>query len=132
MPTLSLRITPLHNPSLYAQLAHELTQLTHHVLHKKPQVTVVMIDDMPAARFCIDGKAAEQAAACLEIDITAGSNTADDKQAFIEQAYALLARLLGPLHPASYVIVREVPAGDWGYGGMTQRQRRLQAESALA
>ena len=33
----------------------------------------------------------------------------------------------GPLAPASYVIVREVPATDWGYAGQTQAARRLRA-----
>ncbi len=28
------------------------------------------------------------------------------------------------LAPASYVIVREVPATDWGYAGLTQQARR--------
>jgi 4-oxalocrotonate tautomerase len=37
----------------------------------------------------------------------------------------LLQQQLGKLHPASYVIVRELPASDWGYDGITQLQRRL-------
>ena len=45
----------------------------------------------------------------------------------IAAAYAELAQQLGeglPLEDASYVIVRELPAGDWGYGGVTQAARR--------
>ena len=34
------------------------------------------------------------------------------------------------LEPASYVIVREVPASDWGYGGQTQAARALAKSSA--
>ncbi len=126
MPTLSLRITPLHNPQHYAALAARLTQLTARVLHKRPEVTVVMIDDMPAARFCIKGQTSQQTAACLEIDITQGTNTASEKAQFVNEAHALLRQLLGDLHEASYVIVRELPASDWGYGGLTQAQRQLQ------
>ena len=70
MPTLNLRITPLHNSQHYTALAEQLTQLTATVLRKRPEVTVVMIDDMPAARFCIAGKPSLQSAACLSIDIT--------------------------------------------------------------
>lgn len=124
MPTLSLRIAPLQNPTHYAALAQELTALTARVLHKRPDVTVVMIEDMPAARFCAGGMASEQPIACLEIDITAGTNTNSEKQQFVREAHALLARLLGDLHEASYVIVRELPATDWGYSGLTQAQRR--------
>lgn len=59
--------------------------------------------------------------------ITQGTNTAMEKVEFIEAAFAELRRQLGyggPLDPASYVIVRELPATDWGYGGQTQQARR--------
>lgn len=45
------------------------------------------------------------------------------KTAFIDAAFAELGMQLGgqgegpPLEPTSYVIVRELPASDWGYGG---------------
>lgn len=125
MPTLNLRITPLHNPERYAQLAEQLTALTSTVLRKRTEVTVVMIDDLPAARFCIHGKASIQPAACLSIDITQGTNTSEEKATFVNRAHALLREMLGDLHEASYVTVRELPASDWGYAGITQAARRL-------
>ncbi len=132
MPTLNLRIAPLHNPQHYAALARQLTDLTADVLRKRREVTAVMIEDLPAARFCIGGQASTQAVACLEINITAGTNSAQEKRQFVHDAHALLGNLLGDLHPASYVIVRELPAGDWGYGGLTQQERRLLAASQEA
>lgn len=131
MPTLNLRITPLLNPPIYAALAEQLTALTARVLHKRSEVTVVMIDDLPAARFCVAGQASLQPMACLEINITQDTNSASEKQQFVSEAHALLRRLLGRLHEASYVIVRELPAGDWGYDGLTQQMRKL-ARSAPA
>jgi 4-oxalocrotonate tautomerase len=71
-----------------------------------------------------------QPTALLEISITQGTNTVDEKSVFIATAYAELERQLGfgkPLEPASYVIVREVAATDWGYGGQTQAARRTSA-----
>ena len=125
MPTLNLRITPLQNPERTAALGAALTRITADVLHKKPEVTVVMIDDMPTARFLIGGQQATQSAACLEINITAGTNTADEKAQFVAAAYAELGDQLGDLTEASYVIVRELPASDWGYGGLTQARRKF-------
>jgi 4-oxalocrotonate tautomerase len=128
MPTLNLKISPLQNPQRYAALGAALTRITHDVLHKNPQVTVLMIDDLPAARFMVAGRDAALPVACLEIDITAGTNTADEKAQFIQKAYAELQRQLSTgqigLNPASYVIVRELPGSDWGYGGVTQAARR--------
>lgn len=127
MPTLQLRIAPLQNPERYSALAHALTALTARVLGKRPEVTAVLIDDLPPARWHIGGQAATQPTALLQIDITAGTNTAEEKAAFIAQAFAELQRQLGagqPLADASYVTVRELPATDWGYGGRTQAARR--------
>ena len=87
-----------------------------------------MIDDLPPARWYIGATAVTQATAMLEISVTRGTNTAAQKAGFIRTAFAALERLLGhgaALHPASYVIVRELPAGDWGFGGQTQHARQL-------
>ena len=127
MPTLSLKISPLQNPSRYRSLAAALTRLTALHLGKRPEVTAVMIDDVPAARWHIGGTDVTGPTAFLEISITAGTNTPQEKAAFIAAAFDELQNQLGMgqlLASASYVIVREVSAGDWGYGGQTQAARR--------
>lgn len=124
MPTLQLRISPAQTPQRHALLAGALTDLTARVLGKRPQVTAVLVDELPAGRWFIGGRTPGQATALLEIRITAGTNTPAEKEAFIEAAFAELQQQLGPLEPASYVVVHELPAGDWGYGGRTQAARR--------
>ena len=133
MPTLQLKVSPLQNPAqnpvLFRALGAALTQLSSQHLGKRAEVTAVMIEDLPAACWHIGGVDVQGPTAFLEISITAGTNTAAEKSAFIAAAYAELHRQLGvdkPLHSASYVIVRELPATDWGYGGITQAQRRQQ------
>lgn len=135
MPTLQLRIAPLQNPERYAALAQALTELTARVLGKCPGVTAVLIDDLPAARWYIGAQASTQPTALLQIDITAGTNTEAEKARFVAQAFAELERQLGAgqtLAPASYVMVRELPATDWGYGGCTQAARRHALEATGA
>jgi 4-oxalocrotonate tautomerase len=127
MPTLQLKISPPQNPHLYPRLASALTTMTAEHLGKRLEVTAVMIEELPAARWYVGALAAQRATAWLEISITAGTNTPAQKAAFIEAAFSLLQSQLGmgqPLEPASYVIVRELPASDWGYGGMTQQARQ--------
>jgi 4-oxalocrotonate tautomerase len=132
MPTLHLRVTPLQNPQHYEALGQGLTELTARVLRKRAEVTVVTIDDLPPARYFIAGQAATQTAACLSIQITAGTNTVEEKTLFIHQAHALLSQLLGALHPASYVMVQELPATDWGYDGLTQSERQGKGHSKIS
>ena len=97
------------------------------MLGKRPEVTAVVMDDLPRARWCVGGRTVEGATALLEISITAGTNTAGEKARFIAAAYDELQRQLAPdggFELASYVTVRELPATDWGYGGQTQRARQ--------
>lgn len=128
MPTLSLKIAPLQNPSRYRQLAQALTSLTAELLGKRGEITAVLIEDLPAARWYVGASEAERPTALLEINITAGTNTEGEKAAFIQAAFGELQRQLGSggrLEEASYVVVRELPASDWGYGGFTQLARKL-------
>lgn len=135
MPILHLKVSPVQL-SCYRSLASALTRLTALHLGKRPEVTAVVIDDVPAARWHIGGSDVQGATAFLEISITQGSNTAQEKAAFIAAAFAELQNQLGdgqPLASASYVVVRELPASDWGYGGQTQAARKLvRAELAQA
>ena len=137
MPTLLLRVSPLQNPERYALLAQALTDLTVAVLRKRREVTAVVVDDVPAARWHIGGQAVRQPTAWLQIDISEGTNTREEKARFVADAWALLQQHLSPgsgsgLAEASYVTVRELPATDWGYGGKTQAQRQAARLSGLS
>ena len=138
MPTLHLHLTPpptdAHSIHL-AQLAQALTDITARLLGKRPEVTAVLVHTQPAAQWFIGGAVPAQPTALLQIDITAGTNTAEEKSAFIAAAWAELERQWGagqPLAPASYVIVRELVATDWGYGGLTQAARQQARQRGLS
>jgi 4-oxalocrotonate tautomerase len=128
MPTLTLKISRPQNAVVvatalpYKAVAQALSRLTALHLRKRPEVTAVMIDELPAGQWHIGGEPVQSPTVYLEISITQGTNTSAHEAAFTE-----LQQQLGngaPLAPASYVIVREVPATDWGYGGQTQESRR--------
>ncbi len=129
MPTLHLHTTAVLDDTARSTLARALTELTAEVLGKRPEVTAVLLHHHRPGQWFIGGVAAEaQPTAKLGIDITTGTNSADEKAAFVAGAWQLLGHVLGGatgLAPASYVIVREVPATDWGYAGQTQAARRL-------
>lgn len=130
MPTLHLRVSPLQNPDRYAVLAQGLTDLTVSILRKRREVTSVVIDDIPPARWYVGGRMVHQPIAWLEVDITQHTNTEAEKADFIAQAWGLLRQHLAlgaSLAQASYVTLRELPASDWGYDGQTQAHRRMPA-----
>ena len=131
MPTLHLHTTAVLDETARSALARALTDLTAEVLGKRPEVTAVLLHHHQPGQWFLGGVSAEaQPTAQLSIDMTTGTNSADEKAAFVAGAWELLGRVLGGATGqalASYVIVREVPATDWGYAGQTQAARRLRA-----
>jgi 4-oxalocrotonate tautomerase len=127
MPTLQLKLAPPQSADRLALLARRLTELSTQILGKRREVTAVVVEALWPGRWFIGGRPVTEATALLEIRVTQGTNSAEEKEAFVEAAYEALSQQLGPLHEASYVVVQEVPAGDWGYGGRTQAQRKALA-----
>jgi 4-oxalocrotonate tautomerase len=135
MPTLTLKTTAPHDPERDQALAAALTAITAATLGKRAEVTAVLIEDLPAARWFIGARPVQRPTALLEISVTTGTNSTAQKAAFVEAAFAELQRQLAPggaLEEASYVTVREVPATDWGYGGRTQQTRSVAARPLAA
>src|SRR5437762_1912748 len=108
MPTLHLKLSPPQPAERLQVLARRLTDLSTHVLGKRREVTAVIVEELWPGRWFIGGRNAGQATALLEIRVTEGTNSAGEKQAFVQAAYEELWQQLGPLAEASYVIVQEV------------------------
>ncbi|HEX2554813.1 MAG TPA: tautomerase family protein [Microvirga sp.] len=126
MPLLTLKVSHSEGPALVRPLAEAVTDLTASVLRKKRDLTAVVADVVPPDQWTIGGRTlAEQGVAsfALEIRVTAGTNPDAEKAAYVEAVFDLMRRRLGPLHDASYVIVQDVPAEAWGFGGRTQAAR---------
>ena len=132
MPTLQLQLTPAQPAPRIAALARGLTALSTRILGKREELTALLLEEIVASRWFIGGEPPQRPTARLEISITAGTNTVEEKDAFIAAAFRELQQQLGPLEEASYVVVRELPATDWGYGGRTQAARRLASLSIAA
>lgn len=115
------------SPAQVAALQQRATALMADVLGKRAELTVVAVEHQPAAHWSVGGAALAgegRPLASLDALITAGTNSAAQKAAFIQATHAMLADVLGPLGSPVYVALREVAAGDWGYDGMTQAARR--------
>src|ERR1700709_2786557 len=55
----------------------------------------------------------------LDIHVTEGTNTKDEKAAYIAAIFKRMGELLGPLHEESYAHVDEVRGDAYGFGGLT-------------
>jgi 4-oxalocrotonate tautomerase len=68
----------------------------------------------------------------MDIRITDGTSTREEKAAFIAAAFAKMNELIGPLHSESYVHVNEVRGDAYGFGGVTQNERYIAGKLAAA
>ncbi len=118
--------TARNNPDVRRAIAGALVDLTAAILHKRPEVTSVLVKEALADEWFIGpASLAEHGLATftLSIKVTGGTNTKPEFAAYIEAVHARMADILGPLHEASYVAIEDVPASAWGYGGRTQEER---------
>jgi 4-oxalocrotonate tautomerase len=115
-------------PSLKADIAADVSDLTAKILHKDPKVTAIVVKSVDPADWFAGGKSlAEQKLASfwLDIHVTEGTNTKDEKAAYIAAMFARMGEILGPLHNESYLHVDEVRGDAYGFGGLTQKRRYI-------
>jgi 4-oxalocrotonate tautomerase len=129
MPYLDIRIAAPCLPETVEAFATRLTGLTADLLAKQRELTAVAVQCVAPGHWFVGGRSLAEAGATsffVEVNVTAGTNDAAQKAAFVAATFAAAEQILGKIDVASYVIVREVPADAWGYQGKTQAQRKLE------
>lgn len=132
MPYLYIRIAAREEPQLAERIASNLQSITARVLGKREAVTSISIDFVPATTWFVGGvRVAEQRLSTfyLNIKITEGTNTKDEKAAYVEQVFAAMQAVLGPLAPAAYIVIDDVRADAWGFDGKTQEYRFVSSKA---
>jgi 4-oxalocrotonate tautomerase len=129
MPIITVKVAP-HRPieDLERKLAGIAVEASTHILRKKAEVTAVVLERVDAHSWFVGGSSLAQQNASsfwLEIKVVDGTNTKDEKEAFIAAIFQRFGDLLGNLHYESYVHVHEVSADAYGFGGLTQERRYI-------
>jgi 4-oxalocrotonate tautomerase len=128
MPMITVKLCSPRAEALVPEAAALAASLTARVLGKDPNVTAVAVEPVPPARWFVAGRslAAEGLAAFfLEVRISDGTNTKDEKARYVAEVFAAMRALLGELHPECYVHVIDARADSYGYGGVTQERRYI-------
>ena len=133
MPIINISVTGQPDAALSARIAAEITDLTRAHLKKDPTVTAVAYMD-PNHWFAGGKSLASQDANTfwLDIKVVDGTNTKAELSDYLGQVYVVMTRLLGRVHHESYVLVHEVPASAYGFGGKTQEFRFISKQLAAA
>src|ERR1700754_4088126 len=123
MPLITVQYTSNRkSASLKADVAAAVSKLSAVILHKDPKVTAVIVQSVDAANWFAGGTSlADQklASVWVDIHITDGTNSKDEKADFIAATFRQMDNLLGPLHTESYIHVHDVRADAYGFGGLT-------------
>ncbi len=125
MPKLVLTVNQPVAAPIKAKLAAALTGLTAEHLNKKPEVTMVNIQDN-LNDWYINGElnGTDTVSYDLIIQITGGTNTDQEKAAWLAATSELLSKELGLSHSLpNYISIFDVDGKSWGFNGLSQFAR---------
>lgn len=128
MPILNLKLSASPSRELVASASEILIDLTTQILKKKRELIAIAIDFVPPEHWVAGGATLAdqgQRSFFLDIKIVDGTNTKDEKAGYIAAVFDAFGRLLGELHPESYIHVHDVRADAYGFGGRTQEFRYI-------
>jgi 4-oxalocrotonate tautomerase len=126
MPILNVKVSATPSAALTRAISALLLDLTTRILKKDPRVTSIAIDYVDPEHWIIGGQslaAQGKRSVYFDIKVTDETNTKQEKEQYIREAFDGLSRLLGNLHEESYIYVQDVRAAAYGYGGRTQEYR---------
>ena len=129
MPYLNVKICGDAVVETTNKVAAFLTELTAEELGKKKALISIAIEYLPPSQWFIGGGALPLqglATFFLEIKVTEGTNTKNEKASYIEKIFAAFESVLGELNSASYIVIQEIRADSWGYEGASQEFRYIE------
>ena len=136
MPLITVTVATPHLKVLpRAEIAATVTDLAARLLRKDPKVTAVIVERVAPENWFAGGPSLLEswlASFWIDVHVTDGTNTREEKEEFIAALFPAMEKLLGPLHEESYVHVDEVRGDAYGYGGLTQARRHSPRKLALA
>lgn len=110
-------------------LFEETTRLMSEVMNKDPDLTSVRIDEYAPTNWAVARKSIAfrgETAVHMDIKITDGTNTDEEKAEMIRLGMSMLKEVIGSTPEASYIVLHDLDGAAWGYDGRTQKARAEQ------
>jgi len=132
MPYLNVRIAMQESSTVAEKIVATLMAHTTELLGKKPEVTSIAVDFVSPGLWFVGGSpvgATNAVTFYLDIKVTDGTNTKAEKAEYVKTVFSEFEAILGPITPASYIVIHDVRADSWGFQGKTQEYRFIQTQS---
>jgi 4-oxalocrotonate tautomerase len=131
MPYLHIQLSGERDDALARRTAEAAAELTAELLHKDRALTAVVVEFIAAEHWFVAGRALAGGGPRSyhwSVSITDETNTKAEKARYIAAVHGTMRELLGEVAEHSYVLVADVRAGAYGYGGHTQEHRYQRAQ----
>ena len=126
MPYINIRLSSSLDNEQRKQLHEQTTLLMNTIMGKRREVTVVHIEESEPQQWSTNARPLtthEPTGAYVDIKVTDGTNTPEEKAEMISQTVKMLKDIVGTIQEACYVVIDDIPANSWGYNGKTQAAR---------
>lgn len=123
MPYINVKTNVKQSDELRERIVDIILENTTNILNKKPEVTSVLVEFVPFDTWNINKD--NLSTFNVDIKITKGANTKNQKAQYIKETYLNLKEILGDITPASYIIIDEIEVDSWGFEGLTQEYRYI-------
>ena len=125
MPYINVKTNVKQSDELRKKIVDIILENTTNILNKKPEVTSVLVEFVPFDTWNINKDNLKTFN--VDIKITKGTNTKNQKAQYIKETYLNLKEILGDITPASYIIIDEIEGDSWGFEGLTQEYRYIKS-----
>ena len=126
MPYINVKLNAKESDEVREKVVAIVLKNTTNILNKKAEVTSVLVEFVSQKSWSIGEK--NSTTFYLDIKITKGTNTKEQKANYIKKCYEDFNKLLKDINPASYIVIDEVEADSWGFEGLTQEHRYIKSK----
>jgi 4-oxalocrotonate tautomerase len=127
MPYINVKLNVQENDELREEIVKIVLNNTTNILNKRTEVTSVLVEFLSSKSWSIGG--VNYPTFYLDIKITKGTNTKEQKAKYIEKTYKDFNKLLEVVNPTSYIVIDEVDGDSWGFEGITQEYRYIKGKN---
>jgi 4-oxalocrotonate tautomerase len=131
MPLITLRANKISSQDIANSLAESLSLITEKILRKNRELIVVRFEAVDErSQWYLGGAVKSDDGAIFELNIivTKGTNTDEEKAEWIAQAWTIVTEALGSAPHPNYISIQEIDGKSWGYNGLSQEQRKIQSK----
>jgi 4-oxalocrotonate tautomerase len=126
MPYINVKLNCKKDESVKEKIVELILENTSFILGKKREITSIFVEFVSEDSWYINNK--NEKTFYLDIKITKGTNSKDEKSEYINKTYLDFKDLLGDINKASYILIDEIEADSWGFEGLTQEYRYIQSK----